>query len=34
MHFVNIACPSDQIAFITLRACPGYDLRIETIIRL
>ena len=34
MHLVNIAWPSDQIAFITLRACPGYDFLIETIIRL
>ena len=34
MHLVNIACPSDQMAFITLRAWPGYDLRMETIIRL
>ena len=34
MHLVNIAWPSDQIAFITLRAWPGYDFLIETIIRL
>jgi hypothetical protein len=34
MHLVNIAWPSDQMAFMTLRACPGYDLRMETIIRL
>ena len=34
MHLVNIACPSAQMPFITLRACPAYDFRIETIIRL
>ena len=34
MHLVNIAWPSDQMAFMTLRAWPGYDFRIETIIRL
>jgi hypothetical protein len=31
---VNIAWPSPQIVCITFRACPGYCLRIERIMRL
>src|SRR5260370_8337279 len=34
MHLITMAWPRAQMPFITLRAWPGYDFRLDTIIRL